>query len=183
MNLTGITRRSPAHEAPANPEWPVKHSPFTIQNRISYEVWGPDEHGDQIKKSGVYGLENIAVTYGLDRLAKLISTHTLAGSLFANAMAIGTDSTAAVSTHASLLASTQSAGTFSRSDQGSMTARYLGTFASTGGTMQIHEVGVFQTDTFTGSMICRSVLGTASINRGQSDEIRVSYDVVCKTAA
>ena len=121
------------------------------------------------------------MTYGLDRAAKLLSTSAGAGSTFVNAMAIGTDNTAAASTQASLIASTQSAGTFDRSDQGSMTARYLGTFASTGGTMAIHEVGIFQTNTFTGSMIARSVLGTASINRGASDQINVTYDVVFKT--
>lgn len=184
MNLLGITRAGVRNSAIKNPEWPgVKHSPLSIQNKLSYEVWGPNDAGEIVKKQAAYNLENIMVTYGLDRAGKILSTSAAAGSTFANAMAIGTDSTAAASTQASLLASTQSHGTFSRSDQGSMTARYLASFDSTGAAHQIHEVGVFQTNTFTGSMICRSVLGTASINRGSADVVQCSYDVVMKTAA
>lgn len=185
MNLLGITRQGFRNSPLRNPAWPgaVRHSPLSIQNKLSYEVWGPNAKGEIVKKQAAYNLENIMVTYGLDRAAKLLSTSASAGSTFANAMAIGTDNTAAASTQASLLASTQSHGTFSRSDQGSMTARYLATFDSTGATMAVHEVGIFQTNTFNGSMICRSVLGTASINRGASDVIQVSYDIVAKTAA
>jgi hypothetical protein len=176
--LKGITRQG--HAAIRNPRSSgPPHSPFAVKNRISYDLVGPD---GKVKKS-VRNAENIMATYGLASAAKILSTATDAGSSFAQTMAIGTDTTAAASTQAGLQASTQLCGTFSRSEAGNRTARYLGTFASDGNAASIQEIGIFASNVASASMICRSVLtGTQSVNRGASDEIRVSYDIVFTTA-
>ena len=172
--LNGVTRRGRAVFSN-----PVPHSPVRMQNRIHFDVVGPD---GQVKQS-VRNVENIMVTNGLVQAGKLLSTSTKAGSTWAQTMAIGTSNTAANSTQSGLLNSTQLCGTFSRSDQGNMTARYLGTFASDGNAASIQEIGIFASNVGNDSMICRSVLtGTQSVNRGASDQINVSYDVVLTTA-
>lgn len=172
--LKGITQRG---QSPLNN--PAPHAPMRMQNRIHFDVVGPD---GKVKHS-VRNLENIMVTYGLAQAGKLLSTSTKAGSSFAQTMAIGTDNTAAASTQSGLLASTQLCGTFSRSDQGNMTARYLATFGSDGNAASIREIGIFASNVGNDSMVCRSVLtGTQSVNRGASDQINVSYDIVFTTA-
>lgn len=176
MNLAGITR--PGHVPMTNPGQKEQHSPKRWQNRIDIDVVGPD---GTIKQK-VRGVENLMVSFGLNRAAEFLATGTDAGSTFANTMAIGTSTTAAATSQDGLQASTQLAGTFSRSDAGQQTARYLGTFASDGNASEIHEVGVFGSNVATASMIARSVLGTDSINRGASDEIRVTYDMIATTA-
>lgn len=173
--LAGITRPS------AGPQCsnPVPHAPVGIQNRVDFDVVGPD---GKIKQS-VRDVKNIMVTYGLASAAKLLSTKTSAGSSWAQTMAIGTSTTAANSTQSGLVASTQLCGTFSRSDVGNMTANYLGTFASDGNAASIQEIGIFASNVGNDSMICRSVLtGTQSVNRGSADSIQVTYSVVFVTA-
>ena len=64
------------------------------------------------------------------------------------------------------------------SDAGARTLQYNGTFASNGNACQIHEVGLFATNNATQHMIARSVLGSDSINRGASDESRISYQLI-----
>lgn len=172
--LDGITRSG--HSGMTNP---APHSPMRIQNKIHFDVVGPD---GKIKQS-VRDVENIAVTYGMTQLGKLMATSTAAGSSFAQTMAIGTGTTAAASTQSGLIASTQLCGAFSRSDFGNMTARYLGTFSSDGNASSIQEIGIFASNVGNNSMICRSVLtGTQSVNRGSQDQINVSYDLVVTTA-
>lgn len=176
QTLKGITRDGRSQFR--NPRF-VSHSPVRMQNLIHFDVVGPD---GKIKQS-VRNIENIMLTYGLASAGKLLSTSTDAGSKWAQTMAIGTSSTAAASTDAGLNASTQLAGTFSRSDQGNRTARYLATFGSDGNASEIREIGIFASNVATASGICHSVLtGTQSVNRGASDEIRVSYDVLFTTA-
>lgn len=176
--LSGLTRRG--HVPCRNP---VPHAPIRMQNKIHFDVVGPNESGEIVTKQSVRDVENIMVTYGLAQAGKLLSTSTKAGSTFAQTMAIGTSNTAAASTQSGLLNSTQLCGTFSRSDQGNMTARFLGSFDSTGGAMSVQEIGIFASNVGNDSMICRSVLtGTQSVNRGASDVIQVSYDVVLTTA-
>lgn len=177
--LSGITRmgRSPF----SNPR--PKHSPLPVQNRVSFDLVGPDEFGNIVTKQSVRDVENLMVSSGLIQAAKLISTSTKAGSTYAQTMAIGTSTTAAATSQDALQASTQLCGTFSRSDQGNQTARFLGTFASDGNAESIQEIGLFWSNVASASMICRSVLtGTQSINRGASDQINVSYDIICTTA-
>lgn len=181
--LKGITRqghtpfRNPVSAASRTDEKP--HSGIHMRNRLHFDVVGPD---GKVKQS-VRNIENIMLTYGLASAGKLLSTQAANGSTWAQTMAIGTSTTAAASTQGGLQASTQLCGTFSRSDQGNMTARYLATFASDGNAASIQEIGIFASNVATASGICRSVLlGTQSVNRGASDEIRVSYDVVFTTA-
>lgn len=179
--LAGITRRGGI--AMRNPGMPTQgkfpHSPIKVRNLIHFDVVGPD---GKVKQK-VRNVENIMVTYGLASAAKMLSTHTKSGSQWAQTMAIGTDATAGNSTQSGLLASTQLCGTFSRSDLGNMTARYLATFASDGNTASIREIGIMASNVGNDSMICRSALtGTQSVNRGASDQINVSYDIVFTTA-
>ena len=181
--LAGLTRAG--HSAFRNPKRPAPHSPINWQNRIHFDVVGPDENGNLVTKQQVRNVENIMVTYGLASIMKVLSTSTQAGSSLAQAMAIGTDNTAVNSTHAGLQASTQlisGVNTFSRSELGNMTGRYLGTFASDGNAASIREIGIFCSNVASASMLCRSILtGTQSINRGASDQINVSYDIVAST--
>lgn len=179
--LEGITRRGSCPIR--NPSGGSPHSPLRFQNRVSFDVVGPDETGEIVTKQRVRDVENLMVSQGLISLAKLIATVTKAGSSFAQTMAIGTGTTAAATTQTGLTASTQLCGTFSQSDQGNQTARFLGTFASDGNAESIQEIGLFYSNVATASMICRSVLtGTQSINRGGSDQIQVSYDILVTTA-
>lgn len=180
--LSGITRRGRSMvQNPGGMPSPGKfpHSPIKIRNLIHFDVVGPD---GKIKQR-VRNVENIMVTNGLAQAAKMLSTSTRSGSQWAQTMAIGTDSTAGNSTQSGLLASTQLCGTFSRSDLGNMTARYLATFGSDGNAASIREIGIFASNVGNDSMICRSALtGTQSVNRGASDQINVSYDIVFTTA-
>ena len=179
--LAGITRAG--HTPFSNPKRGTPHSPLTMQNRIHFDVVGPNEQGEIVTKQSVRDVENIMLTYGLASAAKMLSTHTASGSTWAQTMAIGTSNTAAASTQAGLQASTQLCGTFSRSEQGSMTARFLATFGSDGNASSVQEIGIFASNVATASGICRSVLtGTQSVNRGSADIIQISYDVVFVTA-
>lgn len=176
--LDGITRRGIGHSPLRNP---ALHSPGAVQNEVFAEVWGPDDSGETIKKASVHHRGNIAATYGLNRLTEMLVSDAGGASAFANHMAIGTHTRAEASTDNDLGASTQLV-TLSRSDAGNMTIQYQATFASDGNASAIHEVGVFQTNQATASLIARTMLGTDSINRGASDEIRVSYNLVATTA-
>jgi hypothetical protein len=179
--LAGITR--PSTRFGGTPfSNPTPHAPVLMQNRVQAEVIGPDgavKH--RIDHSG-----NIMATYGLNRLIEMLASDTNGASRWASAMAIGTSTTAAASTQDSLVASTQiihlSQASMVASDGGARTLQYNGTFASNGNACQIHEVGLFATNNATQNMIARSVLGTDSINRGASDEIRISYQVIAGTA-
>ena len=119
--LSGLTRAG--HVAFRNPKAGVPHSPVRMQNKIHFDVVGPDQDGNIVTKQQVRNVENIMLTYGLASAAKMLSTHTASGSTWAKTMAIGTSNTAAASTQAGLQASTQLCGTFTPSEQGSMTAR------------------------------------------------------------
>lgn len=177
--LDGITRGGIGHSPLRNP---AQHSPSGYQNRIRAEVWGPDKEGDEPRlKARVDHCGNIMATYGLNRLTEMMVSDAGGASAFCNDMAIGTHTRAENSTDNDLGASTQLV-TVSRSDAGNRTAAYHATFASDGNASQIHEVGLFQTNQATASMIARTMLGTDSINRGASDEIRVTYNLVAVTA-
>jgi hypothetical protein len=178
--LRGITRPSWGSHPLKNPG---AHCPLYFQNRVQAEVVGPDEQGNLVTKQRIDHTGNIMVTYGLNRLIEMLASDAGGASAWANVGAIGTDSTAANSTNTGLGNSTQlaSGASFARSDAGDRTWQGNMTFASNGQAAAIHEVGVFQTNQATASMIARSVLGTASINRGASDEIRVSYQIVATT--
>ena len=177
--LDGITRGGLQGSPIRNPS---QHSPAAHQNRILMEVWGPTEDNPEPHlKASIEKVGNIMATYGLNRLTEMLVSDAGGASAFARYMAIGTHTRAENSTDSNLGASTQIV-TVSRSDAGNRTAEYQATFASDGNASAIHEVGVFETNVATNSMIARTELGTDSINRGASDEIRVSYQLIAVTA-
>lgn len=160
----------------------AKHSPFRAKNRIKIRVVGPDG----VVKQEIDHVENIMNTYGLNYLCERVATGGEASS-WVQRMGIGTDSTAANSTQASLLASTASVviggGSMVASDAGNMSLNFQATFASNNpaGTAAIHEVGLFQGTNLTGSMVARSVLGASSVNKGASDTIQITHQIVFTT--
>lgn len=177
--LDGITRGGIGRTPLRNP---ATHSPGAVQNEIKAEVWGPDSPGAPPRlKASVHKRGNIMATYGLNRLIEMLASDAGGASAFSRYMAIGTHTRAEASTDNDLGASTQIV-THSRSDAGARTVQYQATFASDGNASAIHEVGLFETNQATASMIARTMLGTDSINRGASDEIRVSYNLVAVTA-
>lgn len=191
--LDGITHVRPGRHTPLtnprqrDPVNPRAHSGLRLQNKLQIEVWGPKKKGGRkILKQRVERVGNIMATYGLDRLAEMLTSDTDGASKWVSAMALGTDTTAAASTQSSLGASTQivhlSQASMVASDPGTRTVQYNATFPSNGNACSVHEVGLFGTNAATNKMIARSVLGTASINRGSADEIRVSYQVILGTA-
>jgi len=175
-SLNGITR-SPRGMARGSDN-PAPHCALPWMDRVEWDVIG--QNGEK-KAHGVHE-GNLVVTYGLARLAAILATDAGGGSAFANYAVIGTDSTAVGASDAALGASTQAHGTFSRAVSG-VSVNYTATFASNSQASAIKEIGLYQTNTYTGSMIARSVLGTDSINRGTGDTIQVTYTLVCKTAA
>jgi hypothetical protein len=64
-----------------------------------------------------------------------------------------------------------------------MSCNSQATFASNNpaGAAAINEVGLFGGTALSGSMIARSVLGAASINKGASDSIQITHQVVFTT--
>lgn len=186
MALNGITRRgsSPLKN-------PGLHSPVPMQNRVRVEVWGPDEANPEkpqlVCKNVREHVGNIMATYGLNRLCELVATGGEASN-WVSMGRIGTSTTAVASSQDTLGASTGSvvitAASMDVSDQGNRTARYVMTFASNNpaGAATINEVGLFCNSTAHSQMAARSVLGTDSVNKGASDEIRISYDLVFTTA-
>ena len=181
--LDGITR--PGHKPLANP---TAHSPFRIQNRIKVAVVGPDG----VTKKETPWLSNIMTTFGLASLASRIGTSSGANvnttTEFVSAMKIGTGTQAATSSDTSLVASTGSVtignASFTKTNAGNRTVSYRATFASDNpaGAAQINEVGLYLNSTAESQCAARSVLGTASVNKGASDTIQVSYDTVYTTA-
>lgn len=179
--LAGLTRRRSRGPAPIIN--PGEHSPAVICNRITLAVVGPD--GKEKVRKVREG--NIMTVYGLSQIAARLATSASAASAWASAGAIGTQTTAASSTHTGLQASTAivhlSVGSMAASDLGSRTTRYAMTFASDNpaGAAQINEVGIFGSNNATTRMLARAVLGTASVNKGASDSIQISYDMVANT--
>lgn len=188
MSLAGITRPTSAAGL-ANPIINPNHSPLPLQNRIQAEVVGPDGK----VKHRIERIGNIMCTHGLDRLVAMLSSDTDGASRWVSAMGIGTQTTAAASTQSGLLASTgivhlsvqNASGTMTATKAGDMTLQYEATFASNNpaGAAQIHEVGLHATNAANAAAVARTALGTASINKGASDEIRITYQVIASTAS
>lgn len=167
---------------------PRKHSPLGIQNRMRLQVVGPDEHGNQITKHDKVIEGNIMATYGLSRLASLLAGGSMNCSDWIGGMRIGTDNTAAASSDSRLLASTGSVDLTDASDiteAGARTLRCVATFASDNpaGAAQIREIGLYASSNVTTGIVARKDLtGAESVNKGASDSINVSYDVLFTTA-
>ena len=191
--LSGITRSPLRGVSPAQMDAMLgavnpRHAPARMHNRVQLEVVGPDEYGNRVVKQRGEVAYNIMATYGLNRLCELVATGGEASG-WAAAARIGTDTTAATSSDNNLVASTGSVAltgaSMDASDQGNRTLRYVMTFASDNpaGAAQIREIGLFATSNVTTGLIARSDLtGAQSVNKGASDEIRCSYDIVYTTA-
>lgn len=183
--LDGLTR---AALSPAPLSNPSQHSPFRIQNRLRVRVTGPDGE----TKQETPWLNNIMTTFGLASLASRVGTASGANvnttTEFVSAMKIGTGTTAAASTETALVASTASVtignASFTKTNTGNRTVEYRATFASdnVAGTYVVNEVGLYLNSTADSQLAARSVLGTASVNKGASDVINVSYQVIFTTA-
>lgn len=182
--LSGITRPDDGRRVCKNP---AKHAPIGYQNRIKMQVVGPDEHGNLITKEEKIVEGNIMATYGLSRLPALLAGGAMDCSSWVAGMRIGTDNTAAVSTDNSLGASTGSVDLTDAADvveAGARTLRCVATFASDNpaGAAQIREIGLFASSNVTTGLVARRDLtGAESVNKGASDSINVSYDIVFTT--
>ena len=180
--LKGITRPYGRH-TPVPFSNPREHTPVVLKDHLTMHLVGPD--GKVKHQTEIIG--NVVATYGLNRLCELIATGGEASDLVAAAR-IGTDNTGATSNDSRLLASTQSialsGASMDASDQGDRTLRYVMTFASDGNASQIREIGVYiSSNVTTGIWARRDLTGAESVNRGASDEIRVSWDFVFTTAS
>lgn len=186
--LDGITRRRP-YGADGSIVNPRKHSPLGMQNRIRIQVVGPDEYGNVVtKEDKTLDAGNIMATYGMSRLVSLLAGGSMDCSSWIAGMRIGTDNTAAASTDSRLLASTGSVDLTDASDiieAGARTLRCVATFASDNpaGAASIREIGLYASSNVTTGCVGRKDLtGAESVNKGASDSINVSYDVVFTTA-
>jgi hypothetical protein len=179
--LVGITRPGRTFQPPANP---APHAPLPLQNRVIAEVWGPEGLKQRIDHTG-----NMMVTYGLNRLIEMLASDSDGASDWVSAGAIGTGTTAVGYSDNSMIASTgivhMSEASMVASDAGARTLQYNMTFASNNpaGAAEINEVGIFATNNATEAMVGRSVLGTDSINKGASDSLYISYQVIAQSAA
>lgn len=189
--LDGLTRARKQYGLPptADDINPRKHSPVGAQNQVRYQVVGPNEHGEIVTKEDKVVVGNIMATYGLSRIVSLLAGGAMDCSSWIAGMRIGTDNTAAASTQQSLLASTGSVDLTDAGDiieAGARTLRCLATFASDNpaGAAQIREIGLFvSSNVGTNFLVARQDLtGANSVNKGASDSINVSYDVIFTTA-
>jgi hypothetical protein len=186
--LAGITRPSRDSLAPTNP-----HSGVAVANRLRVQVVGPDEFGRQVTKQETPWVEcNILNTFGLASIASRLATNNFTTSTIAceivSAMRIGTGTTAATSTDASLVASTGSVSIgqpngMTKSQVGAMTVEYQATFLSNNppNTATINEVALYCNSTADSQVFARAVLGNMSVSKGNSDNINISYDVIMTT--
>lgn len=153
----------------------VTQSFFKMEGRVYLELVGPDGVVKQ-RASG----KNAAVTFGMSRLADFIATFTGSASTWMNTLVIGTGATAPTSTDASLVASTGSAVSASKSVQGARTARYTAQFASSDNsnyTASIQEIGLFATNNNTTSLGARATFSPIVV-KGSSDTLNCTYDII-----
>jgi hypothetical protein len=188
--LDGITRPGRGSRSCGNP---VPHSPLGFQNRARVQVVGPDERGNIVTKQTVEQVGNILTTFGLASLASRVGTASGANANttteFVSAMKIGTGTTAATSNDTALVASTGSVtignASFTKTNVANRTVEYQATFASNNpaGAATITEIGCYLNSTADSQIMNRLVLtGAQSVNKGASDVINVSLDIVFTTA-
>lgn len=180
--LRGITR--PGHSEFSNP----RHSPIGIYNRARLQVVGPNERGEIVTKQTGEWAYNVMATYGLSKLVSFMGAGTVTVTDWIGGLRIGTDNTAAASTDTRLLASTGSIDLTDAGDvteAGARTLRCVGTFASDNpaGAAQIREIGIYASSNVTTGLVNRiDLTGAQSVNKGASDAINVSVDIVFTTA-
>lgn len=180
QRLAGITHTG-------NPSFknPAPHASPGFSNRVRLAVRGPD---GRIKQRTPWQ-ENIMATFGLASLASMVGSGAgVNASTLISTMKIGIGTTAATSTDSSLVASTAAvnitAASLTKTNLGNRTVEYQATFASSNpaGAASITEVGMFCNSTGDNQLAARTVLGTNSVNKGASDQILISYDIVFTTA-
>ncbi len=186
--LKGITR--PGCSPFSNP---VPHAAPGFRNRARVQVVGPDEHGNMVTKHTGEWAENVMTTFGLASLASRVGTASGAGNTtsteFVSAIKIGTDTTAATSNDTKVGASTGSVtignASFTKTNIGNRTVEYQATFASNNpaGAATIAEIGIYLNSTADSQCAAHLILtGAQSVNKGASDVINCSYDVIFTTA-
>lgn len=167
---------------------PRQHSPMGVQNRVRMLVVGPDENGEIVTKQDVVADGNIMCTYGMSRLASLLAGGAMNASDWIGGMRIGTDSTVATSNDNALGGSTGSVDLTDAGDvieAGARTLRCVATFLSNNpaGAAAIKEIGILaSSNVTTGAVARKDLTGAQSVNKGASDQIQVSYDIVFTTA-
>jgi hypothetical protein len=187
--LGGITRPWRGIAPPVHN--PLPHSGFEMRNRVRMQVVGPNADGKITTKQTTPWCYNIMNTFGLDSLAAMIGSGAVrTASSWISACRIGTGTTAATSTDAALVNSTASvvitAASMTNTYLTARTLEYRATFASNNpaGAASIQEVALYCDSTATtGNLAARSVLtGASSVNKGASDVINLSYDIIFTTA-
>lgn len=180
--LDGITRLG-RRRGPSNP---IPHSPVGMQSRLRLQVVGPD---GKVKKDTGFIFGNVLNTFGLASLASMVGSGAgVNASTLVSAMKIGTGTTAETSTDAALAASTASVvitqASLTKTNLGNRTVEYQASYASNNpaGACVINEVGLYCNSTADSQLLARKTLGTASVNKGASDTINCSYDVIFTTA-
>lgn len=167
---------------------PRQHSPLGMQNRIRMQVVGPDENGNIITKEDKVAEGNIMCTYGLSRIVALLAGGSMDASSWIGGMRIGTDTTVATSNDNALVSHVGSVDLTDAGDvieAGARTLRCVATFASDNpaGAASIREIGIFASSNVTTGCVARKDLtGAESVNKGASDSINVSYDIIWTTA-
>lgn len=177
--LRGITRAG--HSPLRNPG---EHAPLFMRNRLILERRSRD--GRLFQR--VVKEDNILTTYGLNNLIELLVSGTQAFSAsngWIRAVAIGTDTTAAVSTDTGLGNSTAShhisAASMVGSDAGNRSLQYNFTFDDNSA-YTVNEVGLFGTNNATSRCIARNVLAASDqIVKGTGDVINGSYQIIAAT--
>lgn len=173
--LNGITR---AGGSPVTN--PGEHFPLRMRNRVILEKHSPDG-----KVQRVVHEDNIMCSYGLNWLCERAASGGEASS-WVQAVAIGTDASAPVSTNTTLGASTAvkavSAASANISDAGNRTFEAQATFDDAN-PYTVKEVGLFGTTDASGSMVAHSTLAaTDQVIKGTGDTINVSHQIVFTTA-
>lgn len=180
--LAGITRRGSSDFS--NP----RHTPIGVYNRARLQLVGPDEHGNIVTKHTGDWAQNVMATYGLSKLVSYLGAGTVTVSDWIGGIRIGTDNTAASSTDTCLIASTASLAVTAAGDvteAGARTLRVVATFASSqpAGAAQIREIGLYASSNVTTGLVNRiDLTGAQSVNKGASDSVNVSIDIVFTTA-
>lgn len=182
--LDGITQRVLIHKPPQNPK---QHSPVAFQDRLRMQVVDPK---GKIKEDTDWIYGNILNTFGLASLASMVGSGAgVNASTLVSAMKIGTGTTAETSTDSALVASTASVvitqASLTKTNLGNRTVEYQATFASNNvaGAYVINEVGLYCNSTADSQLLARKTLGTASVNKGASDSLNISYDVIFTTSS
>lgn len=180
--LEGVTR--PGKRRPVVN--PPPHGSGSWRQRSRLQVVGPD---GRVKQTTPWH-ENIACTFGLASLASMVGSGAgVNASTLISMMKIGTGTTAATSNDTSLVASTGSVvitqASLTKTNLGNRTVEYQATFLSNNpaGAASIQEIGLFCNSTADSQCAARTVLtGANSVNKGASDQINASYQLIFTTA-